>query len=48
MVVGGTATGVFALKADTGEIAWEKQLIRQPSEEVDMAKAAIRGVVPPK
>jgi outer membrane protein assembly factor BamB len=37
MVVGGTATSVFALNADTGEIAWEKEIIRQPSEGVDMA-----------
>jgi glucose dehydrogenase len=37
MVVGGTATGVFALDAGTGEIAWEKELIRQPSEGLDMA-----------
>lgn len=37
MVVGGTATSVFALDADTGEVAWEKEIIRQPSEGVDMA-----------
>ncbi|HTI32445.1 MAG TPA: PQQ-binding-like beta-propeller repeat protein [Miltoncostaea sp.] len=37
MVVGGTATSVFALKADTGELVWEKKVIRQPSEGVDMA-----------
>lgn len=37
MVVGGTATSVFALDAETGEVAWEKEIIKQPSEGVDMA-----------
>lgn len=37
MVVGGTATSAFALDAETGEVAWEKTIVRQPSEGVDMA-----------
>lgn len=37
VVVGGTATGAFALDAETGEVVWEKELIRQDSEGVDMA-----------
>ena len=37
MVVGGTATSAFALDAATGELKWEKKIIRQTSEGVDMA-----------
>lgn len=37
MVVGGTATSAFALDAETGEVKWEKEIIRQDSEGVDMA-----------
>ena len=37
MVVGGTATSAFALDAATGEVKWEKNLVRQPSEGLDMA-----------
>ncbi|MGD9573655.1 MAG: PQQ-binding-like beta-propeller repeat protein [Thermoleophilia bacterium] len=37
MVVGGTATSAFALDAETGEVVWEKEIIKQPSEGVDMA-----------
>ena len=36
-VVGGTATSAFALDADSGELVWERELIRQPSEGIDMA-----------
>ncbi|MGD9696572.1 MAG: PQQ-binding-like beta-propeller repeat protein [Thermoleophilia bacterium] len=37
LVVGGTATSAFALDAETGEIKWEKKIVRQSSEGVDMA-----------
>ena len=44
-MVGGTATGAFALDAATGEVKWEKELIRQPSEGIDMAPLIWKDMV---
>lgn len=45
MIVGGTATSAFALDAQTGDLKWEKKIVRQSSEGVDMAPLVWKDMV---
>jgi outer membrane protein assembly factor BamB len=45
MVFGATATGAFALDAETGEEAWATELTTQPKEAIDMSPGVHDGLV---
>jgi outer membrane protein assembly factor BamB len=45
MVYGATATGAFALDAETGEEVWATELITQPKEAIDMSPGVHEGLV---
>jgi outer membrane protein assembly factor BamB/lysine/ornithine N-monooxygenase len=45
MVFGATATGAFALDAETGEEVWATELLTQPKEAIDMSPGVHDGLV---
>jgi len=45
MVFGATATGAFALDAETGDEVWATELITQPKEAIDMSPGVHEGLV---
>ncbi len=45
MVFGATATGAFALDAETGEEVWATELTTQPKEAIDMSPGVHEGLV---
>jgi outer membrane protein assembly factor BamB/cytochrome c553 len=45
VVYGATETAAFALQASTGEQLWQKKLVRNPNEGIDMAPGINNGTV---